>query len=99
MVSWRIGRNRVLTGGDDGAAERYGHGRRRRNKAKAKNEPPKDDRDLPTGKKLHKLKEKVALYDGTLQNLQTIKELPGVAADEELAAKLDASVKYFEALS
>merc|ERR1712000_226269 len=45
------------------------------------------------------LKEKVALYDGTLQNLQTIKELPGVAADEELAAKLDASVKYFEALS
>ncbi|KAI6785118.1 Signal recognition particle subunit-like protein [Emericellopsis cladophorae] len=99
MVSWRIGRNRVLTGGDDGAAERYGHGRRRRNKAKAKDEPLKDERELPTSKKLHKLKEKVALYDGTLQNLRTIKELPGVAADEELAAKLDASVKYFEALS
>ncbi|KYK59418.1 Signal recognition particle 68 kDa protein [Drechmeria coniospora] len=102
MISWRIGRNRVLTGRDDGAPDEYGSLRRK----KRRNPAPSDEaeagkereRDLPRSKKLAKLKEKVALYDGTLQNLQSVKELPGVAADEGLATKLDAFDKYFASL-
>lgn len=94
MISWRIGRNRVLTGPHDGATEEYGSTRRRK-KVKA------DDalvKELPPSRKLAKLKEKVALYDGTLQNLESIKELPGVAADEGLASKINAYEQYFQAL-
>lgn len=97
MISWRVGRNRVLTGTYDGATEEYGSSRRR-NKAKAGQEAANQDKELPPSRKLAKLKEKVALYDGTLQNLESIKELPGVAADEALAAKIDAFEKYFQAL-
>ncbi|GJN66885.1 signal recognition particle protein [Purpureocillium lilacinum] len=97
MISWRIGRNRVLTGRQDGAPEEYGSLRRKK-KSKAAADAGKKERELPTRKKLVKLKEKLALYDGTLQNLNSINELPGVAADEGLATKLDAVEKYFESL-
>ncbi|PWI70313.1 Signal recognition particle 68 kDa protein [Purpureocillium lilacinum] len=97
MISWRIGRNRVLTGRQDGAPEEYGSLRRKK-KSKAAADAGKKERELPTRKKLVKLKEKLALYDGTLQNLKSINELPGVAADEGLATKLDAVEKYFESL-
>ncbi|RSL40349.1 hypothetical protein CEP53_013418 [Fusarium sp. AF-6] len=95
-VSWRIGRNRVLTGHHDGAPEEYGAKKRR--KGKTAEEVAKHEKELPPGKKLAKLKEKVALYDGTLQNIESIKELPGVANDQELADQIDGYVKYFEAL-
>ena len=97
MVSWRIGRNRVLTGAHDGATEEYGSLRRRR-KAKATQDVLKEDKEWPATKKLAKLKEKAALYDGTLQNLESIKELPGVAADAQLAARIEAYETYFLAL-
>ncbi|PHH86307.1 hypothetical protein CDD83_10434 [Cordyceps sp. RAO-2017] len=96
MISWRIGRNRVLTGRQDGAPEEYPPLRRR--KAKASEAAGKQERELPRKRKLMTLKEKVALYDGTLQSLESIRELPGVAADEPLAAKIDAFQKYFESL-
>ena len=102
MVSWRIGRNRVLTGVNDGASESYNTSRKPRkakgDKAEEEAAPAEHSKELPRGKRLAKLKEKAALYDGTLQNLDTIKELPGVAADEELASKLEAFTKYFQAL-
>lgn len=97
MISWRIGRNRVLTGPHDGATEEYGPLRRRKKKDATAAEAKKE-RELPSGKKLAKLKEKAALYDGILQNLESIRELPGVAADAELAARLEAYEKYFVAL-
>ncbi|PNY27374.1 Signal recognition particle subunit SRP68, partial [Tolypocladium capitatum] len=97
MISWRIGRNRVLTGRRDGAPEEYGPLRRKKT-AKAASTAAMKERELPTSRKLAKLKEKVALYDGTLLNMQSIKELPGVAADEGLATKLDAFQAYFESL-
>ncbi|KOS18293.1 Signal recognition particle subunit SRP68 [Escovopsis weberi] len=100
MVSWRIGRNRVLSGPRDGATEEYGALRRKR--AAASRAAPAEDarasRDLAPSKKLAKLKEKAALYDGTLQNLESIKELPGVAADGHLAAKIQTYEQYFTAL-
>ncbi|KAI5463323.1 signal recognition particle, 68 kDa subunit [Mariannaea sp. PMI_226] len=97
MISWRIGRNRVLTGNYDGATEEYGPLRRR--KAKADEQPTKHDKDLPAGKKLSKLREKAALYSGILQSTDSIKELPGVANDQELAAQIESFAKYFEALN
>ncbi|CAH0015521.1 unnamed protein product [Clonostachys rhizophaga] len=99
MISWRIGRNRVLTGPHDGATEEYNLSKHRR-RTQLKDQSAADgSRELPSSGKLAKLKEKAALYDGTLQNLQTIRELPGVAADVGLATKLDVSVKYFQALT
>ncbi|KAK7218672.1 hypothetical protein V2G26_006675 [Clonostachys chloroleuca] len=99
MISWRIGRNRVLTGPHDGATEEYSLSKHRR-RTQLKDQSAADgSRELPSSGKLAKLKEKAALYDGTLQNLQTIRELPGVAADVGLATKLDVSVKYFQALT
>ncbi|UNI21750.1 signal recognition particle subunit srp68 [Purpureocillium takamizusanense] len=97
MISWRIGRNRVLTGPQDGAPEVYGSLRRKK-KSQAAEDAGSKERELPTRKKLVKLKEKLALYDGTLQNLESINELPGVAADEGLASRLDAVANYFESL-
>jgi signal recognition particle subunit SRP68 len=98
MISWRIGRNRVLTGEHDGAPEVYtSRGGRRKRKAAAEAEA-RQERDPPLSRKLAKLKENAALYDGTLQNLDSVKELPGVAADEELATRLSAYSNYFESL-
>ncbi|PHH70942.1 hypothetical protein CDD82_6825 [Ophiocordyceps australis] len=96
MISWRIGRNRVLTGRQDGAPDEYSPLRRK--KAKSDPDTAKKQRELPNSKKLTKLKEKVALYDGMLQNIDSTKELPGVPADENLSTKLDAFRNYFQAL-
>ncbi|KAK2696523.1 hypothetical protein QWA68_004619 [Fusarium oxysporum] len=95
-ISWRIGRSRVLTGEHDGAPEEYNVLRKR--KGKPVPEAVKPVKEIPTGKKLAKLKEKVALYDGILQNIESITELPGVANDQGLAEQIAAYVKYFEAL-
>ncbi|KAM0357255.1 hypothetical protein HYE67_004319 [Fusarium culmorum] len=94
-ISWRIGRSRVLTGEHDGALDQYGSPKK--GKGKAAQEDVRE-KDIPTGKKLTKLKEKVALYDGILQNIKSITELPGVANDQGLAGQIAAYVKYFEAL-
>ncbi|RDA91631.1 hypothetical protein CP533_0050 [Ophiocordyceps camponoti-saundersi (nom. inval.)] len=96
MISWRIGRNRVLTGPQDGAPEEYDFPRRK--KAKAKSPTAKKQRQLPTSRKLARLREKVALYDGTLKSLKSIKELPGVAADEPLSTNIQAFENYFDSL-
>ncbi|KAJ8121003.1 hypothetical protein ONZ43_g2438 [Nemania bipapillata] len=95
MISWRIGRNRVLSGEHDGALLDSAPNTTRKAKKdaslrKAKIEPP--------GRRLARLKEKVVLYDATLQSLESIKELPGVAADDELLQQLNATAKYFHAL-
>ncbi|KAI0544478.1 Cupredoxin [Xylaria curta] len=95
MISWRIGRNRVLSGEHDGALLDSAPNTTRKSKKdaslhKAKIEPP--------GRKIARLKEKVVLYDATLQSLESIKELPGVAADEGLLRQVDATTKYFHAL-
>ncbi|KAF5666231.1 signal recognition particle subunit srp68 [Fusarium heterosporum] len=94
-ISWRIGRSRVLTGEHDGAPDEYSSSRRRKGKSA---QETTHEKEIPTGKKLAKLKEKVALYDGILQNIESITELPGVANDQELAGQIAAYVKYFEAL-
>ncbi|KAI0150383.1 hypothetical protein GGR57DRAFT_472626 [Xylariaceae sp. FL1272] len=95
MISWRIGRNRVLSGEHDGVLLDSAPNTTRKSKKEATARKPKIE---PPGRKIARLKEKVVLYDATLQSLDSIKELPGVAADSELMQQLDATTKYFYAL-
>jgi signal recognition particle subunit SRP68 len=96
MISWRIGRNRVLVGENDGVKMEFGATSRR----KKQTDESETDRgkDEAPGRQIARLKEKVVLYDGVLQSLESIKELPGVANDQDLSARLDATTQYFTAL-
>lgn len=96
MISWRIGRNRVLMGEKDGVHQDSALLSKRQWK-KAQQETEHRKEEAP-GRRIARLKEKVVLYDGTLQSLESINELPGVAADDELAAQIAATYKYFDAL-
>ncbi|KAI0132166.1 signal recognition particle protein [Xylariales sp. AK1849] len=99
MISWRIGRNRVLSGDHDGALlDSAPNTTRKAKKETEKEAGAKNSKTEPTGRKIARLKEKLVLYDATLQSLQSIKELPGVAADEDLQEQLDATYQYFHAL-
>ncbi|KAL2023364.1 hypothetical protein VTK56DRAFT_2721 [Thermocarpiscus australiensis] len=97
MISWRIGRNRVLVGENDGARLEYGATPRRK---KQSDESTTDTRskDEAPGRLIARLKEKAVLYDGILQSLESIKELPGVANDQELSRRLEGTSGYFTAL-
>lgn len=92
MVSWRIGRNRVLVGEMDGASP---------DSLPTKSSKKKNAKPLKvegTGRVLAHLREKAVLYDAILQSLDSIKELPGVAADSGFLEELDAKYSYFSAL-
>ncbi|CAG8970697.1 hypothetical protein HYALB_00003452 [Hymenoscyphus albidus] len=84
MVSWRIGRNRVLVGGQDGADNSPG--------------AHKSGKEEGTGKRLARYRERAVLYDGILQSLDSIKALPGVAADGGFTEEIEAKANYFSAL-
>ncbi|TVY53250.1 Signal recognition particle subunit SRP68 [Lachnellula cervina] len=92
MVSWRIGRNRVMVGERDGATVVESAP----NKSKKKNQKP--IKDEGTGRKLAHFREKAVLYDAILQSLDSIKELPGVAADSAFLGELESKYGYFSAL-
>ncbi|KAI1327174.1 hypothetical protein F5Y16DRAFT_410518 [Xylariaceae sp. FL0255] len=95
MISLRIGRNRVLSGEHDGALLDSAPNTTRKSKKEASARKPKIE---PPGRRIARLKEKVVLYDATLQSIESIKELPGIAADEQLLQQLEATAKYFHAL-
>lgn len=93
LLSWQIGRNRVLMGDKDGAVLEDGPSAKSKKLATHTEQPAiKDSQQVKQQEK------KVNLYDKTLQNLEVANELPGVAADEHLAAEIDAVSKYFTAL-
>lgn len=92
MVSWRIGRNRVMVGARDGAIMVDSTA----NDAKKKNQKP--NKEEGTGRKLAHLREKAVLYDAILQSLDSLKELPGVAADSTFLEEVESKHDYFSAL-
>ena len=98
LVGWRIGRNRVLCGSQDGAILDD------EDDSSRKSQKPRKDGKLPkaqkegTGRKLTRLRERVVLYDATLQSLESVKSLPGVAADQAFVQELDVKMAYFAAL-
>jgi signal recognition particle subunit SRP68 len=96
LIAWRVGRNRVLIGTDDGLTFPP-------NAARKPQRPRKDgkewtEREEPTGRKLARLRERVALYDAILQSIDSIKELRGAVRDAGFVAELDGQRAYFQAL-
>jgi signal recognition particle subunit SRP68 len=97
LVGWRIGRNRVLCGRDDGAhldSEPFRKGA----KSPVGEGKQAASREEGIGRKLARLRERVALYDTTIQSLDSVNELPGVAADQSLIEELHVQRSYFSAL-
>ncbi|KAI9683387.1 MAG: hypothetical protein M1829_005459 [Trizodia sp. TS-e1964] len=86
LVGWRIGRNRVLTGLDDGANFET---------TKNNSQPHKEK---STARKLADFRERIALYDATIQSLDSIHSFPGVAADASLLGEVNGTRRYFQAL-
>jgi len=92
LVGWRVGRNRVLCGEqDDVSSDANLTKASRGNKADSR-------REESHGKKLTQLRERVVLYDSTLQSLDFVFELPGVVADSALVSELETKRAYFRAL-
>jgi signal recognition particle subunit SRP68 len=89
LVGWRVGRNRVLCGEHDGV-----HCEADQTKGGKASVKPDENK----GKKLARLRERVVLYDSTLQSIEFILELPGVAADSAFVQELGAKRSYFRAL-
>lgn len=96
MISWRIGRNRVLTGEHDGAL--LGHETIKNIPRGKKGTKPATEKEEGTARRLARLRERVVLYDATLQSLEAIRELPGIAADTIFLAQIEAKRHYFRAL-
>ncbi|KAI5287260.1 hypothetical protein KEM54_006119 [Ascosphaera aggregata] len=106
LVAWRIGRNRVATGPDDGLTledltapdVKPIEGDDACAKAAAAAAAKKAAKQTSVPKRMDVLRRQAALYDATLQDLDAVKELPGVMGDEELVAELEAKKSYFQAL-
>jgi signal recognition particle subunit SRP68 len=93
LIGWRIGRNRVLIGARDGALLESAPIKKGK-----KSKTTSVEKEPGVGRTLAKLRERVALYDSTLQSLDSVKELPGVAADESFSAEVQAKRDYFHGL-
>lgn len=91
LVSWRVGRNRVLIGSEDGRLfeeKKPKSGKRARDQHKYE----------PRGSQLARLRERVVLYDLTIQSIDSIKELRGAMRDESFVREIDGKRAYFQAL-
>ena len=93
LVGWRIGRNRVLCGRQDGALLEPETHRKTQKDGKTT-----EIQEESNGRKLTRLRERVVLYNSTLQSLDSVKELPGVAADQKFVNEIEAKRAYFAAL-
>ena len=84
LVEWRVGRNRILCEQQDGALLEPEAHRKRGKEGKTT-----VIQEESAGRKLTRLRERVVLYDSTLQSLESVKELPGVAADQKFVEELE----------
>ncbi|QIX00886.1 hypothetical protein AMS68_006403 [Peltaster fructicola] len=96
LISWRVGRNRVLIGHDDGLTfvSLTQKGAVRTNKS-GKEVPQKTE---TTGRRLTRLRERIVLYDAIIQSIESVKDLRGAVRDETFVEELDAKTNYFRAL-
>ena len=96
LVGWRIGRNRVLCGDDDGVS--FDTSRQGKKRKASELEEGSSAKKESNSRLLNRLRERVVLYDTILQSLESIKELPGVPNDQALQVELQTKVAYFSAL-
>ena len=95
LISWRIGRNRILCGRADGAYLDPIPSKAKKSRKDGQEQKAKDE---STRRKLTRLRERVVLYENTLQSIGPIESLPGVAADAPLLEELNRKKSYFSAL-
>ncbi|KAF2719288.1 hypothetical protein K431DRAFT_228961 [Polychaeton citri CBS 116435] len=97
LVSWRVGRNRMLLGAeDDGLAFKAPQSKRQ--KGTQKDGKPLPEKEESRSKTLAPLRERLVLYDATIQSINSVKDLRGAVRDETFVAELDAKAAYFRAL-
>ena len=96
LIAWRVGRYRVLAGTDDGLT--FPANPPQKPKRARKDGKEWVEREEPTGRKLARLRERVALYDAILQSIDSVKELRGAARDTGFVAELDGQRAYYQAL-
>lgn len=95
LVSWRVGRYRVLIGGEDGRFFEEKKAKRPKRKAGEKERPAKEE---AKGSKLARLRERIVLYDAIIQSIDSIKDLRGAMRDESFVQEVDGKRAYFQAL-
>lgn len=96
LVSWRVGRNRVLIGDDDGMLFEAQRPKKPKRSRKDGTEYP--EREEPRGRKLVRLRERTVLYDASIQSINSVKDLRGAMRDAKFIEELDSKVKYFRTL-
>src|SRR2546423_11673019 len=96
VIEWRIGRNRLLCGPSDGMLFDPLEPKQKR---KSKNgSKARKFMDEAAGRKIARLRERVALYDAIRQSIDAVKELPGVTREIPFVEELDGKRSYFQAL-
>ena len=96
VIELRIGRNRQLCGPSDGAV--LDHSPTKPSRKHKRDGSIRMVQDESTTTQLVNLRERVALYESILQNIDAITELPGVAADLGFMEELMGKRAYFRAL-
>jgi len=96
LIKWRVGRNRVLIGSDDGLKLDVNPSRTSKKTRKDGSEPI--EKEEGNGRKLARLRERVALYDAILQSIDSVKELRGAVRDSGFIQELEGKRSYFQAL-
>ncbi|KAF4533887.1 Signal recognition particle [Lasiodiplodia theobromae] len=96
LIGWRVGRNRVLIGLDDGAVLHSEN-------IKKPKKPRKDgkewvEKEEGTGRKLARIRERNVLYDSILQSIDSVKDLRGAMRDAAFIEELDGKRAYYRAL-
>lgn len=93
LIGWRVGRNRVLIGDDDGLGLTNSH-----QYLKRKRDGTEQELIEPRSRKLARLREEVALYNAILQSVESVKDLRGAVRDPTFVQELDGQIAYFKAL-
>lgn len=96
LVSWRVGRNRVLIGEDDGL--KFEPQRQKKPKRARKDGTEYPEQEEGRGRKLARLRERTVLYDATIQSINSVKDLRGAMRDATFVEELDGKANYFRAL-
>lgn len=98
LVSWRVGRNRVLIGSEDGRLfeDRKAKRPKRQRDEEANHSPAV--KEEARGSKLARLRERVVLYDAIIQSIESIKEFRGAMRDESFVQEVEGKRAYFHAL-
>ena len=96
LVSWRVGRNRTLVGEDDGMLFEPQFQKKPKHARKDGTEYP--DKEESRGHKLARLKERVVLFDTSIQSINSVKEVRGAMRDAKFVEELETKANYFRAL-